>query len=220
VGSYALENIVWQKRQRTILTIIEPQGPTSPQPSDIFVGTDTYGWPPQEGSVDAPVWAPAQRSNMLVLLNLLLAPNIVGLTTFAALSALVTARLVGINAGSAYSSVYAAGIVISQVPVQGSIVTVGSAVAFIVSLGPAPPLVCLPPATAQAGFGGNIWGASGGSATPINASTPLTASMSTGSKPANAIDAVPSLSIMSQASTAALPLSTPVCTVPSSPLVG
>jgi hypothetical protein len=220
VSRQLVDNVVWQKRQRTVLTIIEPQGSPLLTSSDIFVGTDTYGWPPQEGTVDAPIWSPSQRSSLLTLQMLLTAPNIVGLTTAQAFINLAAAGLIGLNAGSAYSNTYPVGIVTLQNPPQGSIVALGSTVSFIVSLGPTPAAICLPPTTAQAGFGGNIWGASGGSATPINASTPLTASMSTGSKPANAIDAVPSLSIMSQASTAALPLSTPVCTVPSSPLVG
>jgi hypothetical protein len=100
----------------------------------------------------------------------------------------------------------------------GSIV--GQTLSGLTGLSVSTLLPCLPPATKQVGFGGNIWGASGGSAVPVNASTPWLKSLSYGTAQANALDTQTGLSVLAEASTAFRPLTASVCSVPSTPQVG
>ncbi len=65
-------------------------------------------------------------------------PDIFGLTEAAANSAITSASLVVGTVTSAYSSTVAAGLVKSQSPAAGATVLVGSAVDYVLSLGPAP----------------------------------------------------------------------------------
>src|SRR5206468_2047837 len=72
-----------------------------------------------------------------------LVPNVVGLTQAAAQTAITGAGL-GVGAiTSANSATVPAGQVISQNPVGGTSVAAGSAVAFVVSLGPAPAAIAV-----------------------------------------------------------------------------
>ena len=65
-------------------------------------------------------------------------PNITGLTESAALSALTGAGLVAGTITEQYSPTVPVGNVISQAPAAGTLVSLGSAVAFVVSLGVQP----------------------------------------------------------------------------------
>lgn len=65
-------------------------------------------------------------------------PNIVGMTRSSAESAITAAGLTVGTVTEAYSDTVAVGRVISQDPTAGSLVASGSAVAFVVSLGPEP----------------------------------------------------------------------------------
>jgi hypothetical protein len=65
-------------------------------------------------------------------------PNLVGMTQTAAQSAIASANLVVGTVTSSYSELVAAGDVISQSPVSGSTVGIGSAVNIMVSQGPSP----------------------------------------------------------------------------------
>jgi hypothetical protein len=63
VSTHVIENTSWAKPQRGSLNVVLAQLPPVPQSSDIFVGQDTYGWPPDP--VD--FFSPGQRGTLNVL---------------------------------------------------------------------------------------------------------------------------------------------------------
>ena len=65
-------------------------------------------------------------------------PNVVGSTLAAATTAITSVDNLTVSSTSAYSDTVAVGLVISQNPVGGTFVNIGSNVALVISLGPAP----------------------------------------------------------------------------------
>ena len=71
------------------------------------------------------------------IVNLVAAPNVVGMTRAAAEMAIVAASLTVGTETEQYSSTVAAGLVLTQDPVAGTSIAQGSSVSLIISLGPA-----------------------------------------------------------------------------------
>ena len=73
--------------------------------------------------------------SIVVSLGQPVVPNVVGMTQAAAESAITAVDSLTANVSTAYSDTVAAGLVISQGPVGGSVVPIGSTVSIVVSLG-------------------------------------------------------------------------------------
>lgn len=135
MSAQLIENLVWQRSQRTTRVVLQPQGSPTSQNCDIFAGTDTYGWPEPESSYFCP---PGISRVVTLLAQLTAVPSILGLTPPLAGIALAASNLSGALIDSIYSSVYPVGTIANQIPSSGALVNFGYTVQYELSLGPAP----------------------------------------------------------------------------------
>jgi lysophospholipase L1-like esterase len=95
---------------------------------------------------------PGSSVNLVVSLGQPQVPNVVGSTQAAATTAITSVDNLTVSSTTAYSNTIAAGFVISQNPVGGTYVNIGSNVEIVVSLG------MMPPTTIRSnGTGGGDW---------------------------------------------------------------